>query len=147
MSGKKRARARDTTAAADGEEEEEQERNVQPRLSARDQMQLKLLASIPSLQQAPMRDHTGRRRATCVSSAEMAEGLANLIASHTAVAAGSEEHNTVPDTVPDPPADPPSDSPSDPTSLHPDPQQGEHKADTDGAAGPACTRKPESEDG
>ena len=87
MSGKRAARDEATT---DGDEEPQEERNVKPRLSARDQMQLKLLASIPSLQQAPLRDRTGRRRATCVSSDEMAEGLANLVASHTALAADSE---------------------------------------------------------
>ena len=86
MSTSKRA-AREAADDDNDNEEQEEGRNVKARLSARDQMQLKLLASIPSLQQAPLRDSTGRRRATCVSSAEMAEGLANLVASHTAVAA------------------------------------------------------------
>ena len=88
MSRKKRAEREDDEAS--DESRDEQRRNVKPRLSAREEMQLKLLASIPALNQPP-RDPRGRRRALCVSSAELASGLASLVDSHTTVSAADDD--------------------------------------------------------
>ena len=69
----------------------------QPRkLTAQEQMQLNLLASLPSMQK-PLRDARGRRRSTCVSSEEIVEaGLSALIANHGSVVErddpGEEQH-------------------------------------------------------
>ena len=56
-----------------------------PKLSRRDEMQLRLLASLPSVQ-GPLRDARGRRRSVCVSSSEIVDaGLSSLVSETVAV--------------------------------------------------------------
>ena len=106
--GAAKAMARDgDTAAADqmdsrsqrGTKREMQDDNdsehqpKQSRLSARDVMQLKLLAAVP--QRGPLRDERGRRRSTCISSEELVEaGLTALVTSHTSVGANPDEEDS-----------------------------------------------------
>ena len=64
-------------------------------LTQAEKMQLRLIANLPSMQQ-PLRDHRGRRRATCVSSAEMVEaGLTALVSDHATLRAGGDDARTV----------------------------------------------------
>ena len=80
--GKKRA-----AAAAD----EECEARKLPRLSIREEQQLKMLASAPELQNSH-RDARGRRRAISLSAGQLASGaLANLVSSSTLIA----DHETM----------------------------------------------------
>ena len=59
------------------------------KMSKREEMQLKLLASLPTMSM-PLRDARGRRRSTCVSSEEIVEaGLSALVAGHTVGAAAA----------------------------------------------------------
>lgn len=60
------------------------------KLTKQEEMQLKLLANLPSMN-APLRDARGRRRSTCVSSTEMVEaGLAALVGSSAAISTSAE---------------------------------------------------------
>ena len=53
------------------------------KLTMQEEMQLKLLASLPSMRE-PLRDARGRRRSTCISNSEIVEaGLAALIGEST----------------------------------------------------------------
>ena len=53
--------------------------NKEPRLDARDVMQLRVLANVPLLQ-GPMRDARGRRRAVCLSTEELIDaGLSAVV--------------------------------------------------------------------
>ena len=65
------------------------------------EMQLRLLANVPSVSQMPLRDARGRRRSTCISSSELVEaGLSALIAGGATVAAAASEEpeaKTAPD--------------------------------------------------
>ena len=69
--------------------EDEVHEDERRKLSKREEMQLKLLASLPTMSM-PLRDARGRRRSTCVSSEEIVEaGLSALVASHTVGAAAA----------------------------------------------------------
>lgn len=61
----------------DGSEEEGASK--EPRLSAREAMQIRLLANVPALS-GPLRDSRGRRRAVCLTSTELVDaGLSALV--------------------------------------------------------------------
>lgn len=69
----------------DRDEEDDPNPKVR-RLTRREEMHLKLLSTLPSMNE-PLRDATGRRRSTCISSEEIVEaGLSMLVATHTTTA-------------------------------------------------------------
>ena len=84
---KKRAHESDESDKQSSDESEDEDAAPKKRkLTVQEEMQLKMLASLPSLQR-PLRDASGRRRSTFVSSEEIVEaGLSALVADHTAVA-------------------------------------------------------------
>lgn len=62
------------------EEEDETSASKEPRLSRREEMQLRLLASLPALN-GPMRDERGRRRAFSITHSDLINaGLSAIIA-------------------------------------------------------------------
>ena len=62
------------------EEEDETSASKEPRLSRREEMQLRLLASLPALN-GPMRDERGRRRAFSITHSDLINaGLSEIIA-------------------------------------------------------------------
>ena len=110
---KRRARDEDADERSNESGDDDELRHVKARrLTQQEQMQLRMLAALPSMQE-PLKDSRGRRRATCVSSSEIVDaGLASLISAH--VVAGNAEcqsrddvrEGALADTVDEPPPKP-----------------------------------------
>ena len=68
------------------------------KLTHSEEMQLRLIASLPSMQ-APMRDARGRRKSVCVGSTEIVEaGLSALVGGSAAIASSSNEDGALDQT-------------------------------------------------
>lgn len=96
VGGSKGIRSR-KRSASDGESDADESDAPARKLSRGDEMQLRLLASLPSMQ-GPLRGHGGRRKSVCVPSSEIVDaGLSSLVSQTVAVQAPAHDDKAVPE--------------------------------------------------